>query len=455
MKFALVGAGEVGLVLCKHLLQADNEVVLIEKNAVLAKAVGEFLNARIVIGDSTLYGVLQKADLENYDAFIAMTNDDAVNLLSCSLAKAFGVKKTICRIHSDLIDDFSHFNYQAHFNIDYFIDTQHVCALELVKHIRAPHRVAVEQFSRGKIDIQSLLLDKNSTWAGKEIRNLGISSAARIGIIKRGDDYIIPTSSTVLYGDDLLTLAGESSVLDEIRMSINPKKQQGTRVTITSSNYVTIALLRLLNNPKFKIKVIEENIELCTNLSENYPNISVVNGSSSSLPLLLEEQVNESDYFIACSNDDEKNIIASLQAKKAGAKSIHIWINKEDYESVCDSLKRNLDISNLVLSKHAIIKDLSPILFQKEYQILEELHSSDYVLEIVEISIPSGTKIEGLTLDQISFPPCTVLLALNHKFSAKVPGAKDVLIGGDRVVAVTKQENRDALISLLTDKNII
>lgn len=452
MKCAIVGAGEVGLFLCKHLLQKDHELVLIEKNKALAKYVSDFLNARIVTGDATLVETLQKIELQTCDAFLAMTQDDAANVLACTLAKSLGAKKTICRIHHTLLLDTQNFNYQSHFGIDHFIDTQQVCAIEIAKYMRAPHRVAVEHFSRGKVDIQTLELSQHSTWVGKELQRLNLNGGIRIGLIQREGRYLIPMRDTVLQGEDLLTLAGDYIELSKLRAVINPKESALTRVVLFSASDVSLALLRLLNNPRFKLKVIEENLETCMELAENHPNISIVHGNATSLPLLLEEQISEADYFVACSNDDEKNIIASLQAKKVGAKNVHLWVNKEDYEAVCDSLQSNLNIDHLVLTKHSIVGDLDRILFPQPVSILGTLGEGEDATEILEIHLPSGTEIEGHTIDRIAWPERTILLVLNHRFHTKVPTAKDCLIGGDRVIAVVQKKHKNAIVRLLTTK---
>lgn len=93
MRFVIIGAGEVGLCLCHYLLGGDEEVILIERNEALVKKLSERITARLICGDSTLFSTLRQIDLPQVDAVLAMTQDDASNILSCTLAKNLALKK--------------------------------------------------------------------------------------------------------------------------------------------------------------------------------------------------------------------------------------------------------------------------------------------------------------------------------------------------------------------------
>ncbi len=450
MRFVIIGAGEVGLCLCHYLLGGDEEVILIERNEALVKKLSERITARLICGDSTLFSTLRQIDLPQVDAVLAMTQDDASNILSCTLAKKLGAKKTICRIHHERYNDTQLFNYQAHFLIDHLIDTQHVCAFKIAKYIRSSHKVAIEQFSRGKIDVQSIRLAEKSPWIGKTVLQLALKKHIRIGLIQRGKQYMIPDKDTTLQSNDLLTLAIDKTQLSGD--SIHPDNQQAVRITIFSASEVTFSLLQILYETQFKIKVIEPDLTLCNRLAERYPHISVIHGSATQLSLLQEEQIDASDYFIACSSNDENNIIACLQAQKAGAQHTLLWINKEDYDAVCDSLKQTLHIQQLILTKDCLINELENVLFPQTIRTLAVLGHEDNSPELIEVNVTSGSRVEGLTLDHIPWPEHTLLLVLKHQFYTKVPSAKDCLIGGDTVIAVVQKCKRQALIQLLTQK---
>ena len=154
MKIIIIGAGEVGHNLCTTLSAAGHNVTLIEQSEVRCETLDEEQNARIIHGNGSSARQLVDVDVASCDAFLAMTSDDRTNVISCSLAKGLGAKNTIARIHDETYSDNSVINYQLHFGIDLLVNPEAICAVELAKEIRSAGRVAVENFSRGQIEVQ-------------------------------------------------------------------------------------------------------------------------------------------------------------------------------------------------------------------------------------------------------------------------------------------------------------
>ena len=451
MQFVIAGAGEVGLGIAKTLLARGHQVVLIEKNSEVVRTLNDTLAANIIEGDLAFYSTLRKIDVSNCDAFLAMTQNDAANIMACHTAKLLGVKQTVCRLSLDFQQETQLFNYPAHFSLDHILTTQYSCAFAIAKILRSSHRVILEQFSHGAVELRALKVGSKSKLIGEKLIDLAISTDLRIGLIERGNTYFIPHRDTKIQADDVLTLSGTHEAIHEFSRAINPESEF-TNVTIFSAGPTCQSLLKLLQNPRFKIKVIENSLQLCQKIADEFPNVTVIHGDGTHLPLLQEEQINFSDYFVACSNDDEKNIIACLQSKKAGAKHTILCVNKEDYTLVCDSLSKQLEVDHIVTSQACIWKDLQPILFPQKIFTIETL-GEENPIEIVEIEIPVGADIEGLSIDHLSLPEHCIFLILKHKFRIKVPAANDILLGGDCIIAAVQKDQREQLIRTLTEKN--
>ncbi len=454
MQFVIAGGGEVGLAISKILLRRGYNVAIIEKNPDVVKNLSEQLSAHIILGDITFFSTLQQIDWPQTKAFLAMTQDDAVNLLACQLTKTLGAQRTICRIHLALQKEAQNFNYSSHFSLDNTINTQHSCAFSIAKFLRPTHRVTLEQYAQGFIELRSLMVEAKSPLIGKTLQELALNHDIRIGLIQRNQTYFIPSRDTLIQENDQLTLAGTNLSILNFSKHLNPLKTF-THVTLFSGSEVSQTLILLLKNARFKIKIIESSLETCQQLSDQYPNVSVIHGDATLLPVLQEEQIQTSDYFIACSNDDEKNIIACLQAKKAGAKHTILWVNKEEYEGVCDILASKIDVDHVISTQSCLWKDLESMLFPQSITSIDILGQDTlHPVEILEIEIPFGATIEGLPLHKIARPKECIFLILKHKFRIKVPSAQDILLGGDRIVAAIALEHREQLIQLLTHKDL-
>ena len=454
MKFVIAGGGDVGLAICRSLLQTGHTAILIEKNVQLVQELCETLTIQVIAGDVTFFSTMQAIPWQQCDAFLAMTENDAVNLLSCTLAKTLGCPRTICRIHIDLQKELNDYNYQAHFAIDSLFNTQMSCAFAIAKLLRGNHRVVLEQLTQGSVELRALNIGKKSNFISKKVQDLP-NFGIRIGFIQRKNEFFIPNRDTLLQENDRLTIAGDHASIVDFCHQADPHSDP-VYITLFLTNEVSHALILLLQNPRFKIRIVEASLEKCQRMAEIYPHISVIHGDATQLSFLQEEQIQYTDYFIACSDNEEKNIIACLQAKKAGAKHTILWVNKDTYEDVCDSLASKLEVDHIISTQSCLWKDLQPLLFQQTFSKIETLEAeTEHPIEIVEIQIPFGAKVEKLSLAQLNLPVHAVLLILKHKFRAKVPGAEDVLLGGDRIVAAVEQKDTDRLFQFLTQKTTL
>ena len=435
MKIVIVGAGEVGSYLCGMLSGHAHEVTLIESAEKTVSRADEQYDVRVVEGNGSSAEILKKAEVDGCDFFLAMTSDDKTNLISSSLAKVLGAGTTIARVHDQTYSDNSYLNYQLHFGIDMLLNPEALCAVELAKTIRNPGRVAVENFARGQIEVQQVQLAKKSK--------------IRIGAIQRADKIELPTSDSILEVGDWVTLFGPPDVMMESRINFNPDITENiVRVVLFGGGETSIALVRLLTNPRFKIRIIDSDREKCDYIAKKFPHVTVINGDATRLRLLEEEQIGSTDYFIACTKDDENNIMTGLQSSKLGAAHVQIVINKTDYEEILDRMKSTLGIELSVSPRIATVNEIMRYLSPEPYTELAELPNK--AGKILEIRVSGNSSQTGRLIKDIPLPLSTVFVALLHKFEAVVPGAEDIILEGDRIVVITKEDSIKELLNLFT-----
>ena len=85
MKFIIAGAGSVGYDVARHLIKAGKDVVIIEKNPVRAKFLENDLDCIVINSEVNSIQTLKDINIEDGDYFIAVTESDEVNLISCSI----------------------------------------------------------------------------------------------------------------------------------------------------------------------------------------------------------------------------------------------------------------------------------------------------------------------------------------------------------------------------------
>lgn len=448
MKLVLAGAGEVGSYLAGILSELSHDVTVIDHDAETCRRLDELYNVRVVSGNGGSAEILKQAEVDGCDYFLAMTSDDKANLIASSLAKALGAKTVITRIHDSTYADSSHVNYQVHFGIDFMLNPEMLSAVELAKSIRNPARVAVESFGRGQIEAQRFEIDEKSKYVGKRLQDLKLHPQVRFGYIAHGGEHDVPAARTVLDAGDIVTVFGPSNELYNLRTHLDPKSTgREHRVVIFGGGEVAVALLRLLNNPRFKIRVIEQDPEKSEQLAARFSNATLINGDGTSLRLMEEEQIGHADYFVASTSDDERNILTAAQARKLGCKHVQTVLNKSDYEDILHNMQDALGIEAFVSPRKVTAQEVLRYISEEPY--IELFRFPEHDSRILEIKVSEGSPAAGKMLREIRWPPHSVAVALHHKFQIRVPGADDSILAGDRVVVITREENVRELLKLM------
>ena len=224
-----------------------------------------------------------------------------------------------------------------------------------------------------------------------------------------------------------------------------------SRVVLYGATETTVALIRRLSNSRFKLRVIEPNLKKCKDIAELFPNVTVINGSATSLRLLEEEQIGSVDYFVACTKDDEENVMTCLQAKKLGAKNVELVINKPDYEQVIQNISSFLNITAAASPRRTSVAEIRKYLSNKDYLVAGSLKNGD--IEFIEMKVAENSWGEGKKLYELNLPPATIIAAIvDEQNNAKVPGANDIINAHDRLIIILEKKNIRQVVDMFIEQ---
>lgn len=452
MKTVLIGAGEVGAHMSDLLSRAGHQVTLIEMLAEAGTRVDEEQDVKVLIGNGSSAAMLQNAGIREADNVLSLTSDDRTNLVVCAVSKAMNPDIfSVARVHDQTYLEKGLVNYQQLFRADYLLNPEALAAVELAKVIRNPSRVAVENFARGEVEVQQVKVSDRSRYVGRSLKQIRLKS--KIGLLSREGIAAIPSGETILEKGDVLTLYGRPENLMEERQNLDPGSRQASiRVVIFGGSEIAISLVRLLNNPRFRIRIIEKEERLCRELAERFPEVTVIHGDATHRRLLEEEQIEAADHFVACTKVDEENIMTSLQAGRLGAKAVHLVTNKTDYETLLDELRDTMGVSSVVSPRRATASEISKYLTREPVIELCQLRGEDSGMKLLEVLVQKGSRASGKRLQdlQADRPSGSVFVAVVRDFRAFVPGGEDEIRAGDRVVTLVRESDVKPLVKLLT-----
>ncbi|MEO0651727.1 MAG: NAD-binding protein, partial [Planctomycetota bacterium] len=144
MDIVVVGAGEVGFHLAEILSREGHRVAVIDANANRIGHLRETLDVQAVEGDGTQAATLADAGVGRADLFIAVTDSDRVNMLTCPLARNLGAKRVILRLRDTSRLAGYYFFYKRALGYDVALSTDELAAPEIVRLVREQHALEVE-----------------------------------------------------------------------------------------------------------------------------------------------------------------------------------------------------------------------------------------------------------------------------------------------------------------------
>src|SRR3990172_8663609 len=101
MYIVIIGGGKVGFYLAKELVEANHEVLIIERNAAKCAEIQEELGEIVMRGDGCEAAIQEQAGTGRADLLLAVTGEDEDNLVACQVARhVFNVPRMVARINN-------------------------------------------------------------------------------------------------------------------------------------------------------------------------------------------------------------------------------------------------------------------------------------------------------------------------------------------------------------------
>jgi len=166
--------------------------------------------------------------------------------------------------------------------------------------------------------------------------------------------------------------------------------------------------------------------------------------------LLMEENIQEADAFIALTGVDEENIIAGLFAKMQGVNKIVAKVNEDSRAKMVEGLGIDSIVSAKTTTADAIMSyvrarqnSYSSANVETMYRLVDDR------VEALEFIIKDKTKYTDIPLKDLSLKPNNLIACIARNRQIIIPNGNDSLQVGDSVVIVTRdkkvQDIRDIL----------
>lgn len=446
MRVIIVGAGEVGYQIAKFLTYEGVEVVIIDRDGNRLRRISEELDIATIEAEGSDPSAFKEAGADNADLLLAVTNSDETNMIACLLGKAmFNIKRKIARIRNP--DYF--FNKEllgkANLDIDPAINPELESAEAVIRLIESPFASEIIEFEKGKIKVIGFKILQDSPITGKKLKSIKtfLKKDFIIGIIERDETVIVPSGEDILNVGDIVYIPVRKEEVEEVAQSLGVPVKPAKKIMILGGGRIGYYIASKMEN-KADIKIIEKDAERCKFLSKHLGKSLILHGDGADKQLLIEEKISNMDIYIACSNNDELNIMASLLAKKLGAKKVIALVNRTDYVSLAYNLGIQSVLSPRLITASIILR------YIRKGEILSLTAIAENKAEIMEALVSKDSPLIGRPLKDGIFPKNSILGAIIRDDRIIIPKGEDFIKEKDKLIIFTLKDSIKEVEKLLT-----
>ena len=358
MDIIIVGCGKVGSALAE-VLSDEHNVTVIDKNENLIESVINDFDVMGIAGNCLQTDVLEEANVDKANLFIAVTASDEVNILSCLIAKKMKARHCIARVRSPEFDKQPVF-MREELGISMMVNPDYNAANEIAKVMRYPAAINIESFAKGRVDLTEIRITSGSILDGVALSHL--SRRMRLDIlicaVQRGDELIIPNGNFVLRAGDKIHMTASHSNMVKFFKSISAayREKRVKKAVLIGGGRVAYHLAQQLIEMGIKVKIIEIDKERCLELSERLNKVDISCADGTDHDILEEEHVYDADAVVTLTGIDEENILLSLLAKNNGVEKVVTKVNRPSLIQLSDTLALDSIISPKTITVSQILQ---------------------------------------------------------------------------------------------------
>jgi len=440
MNIVIVGGGELGSMVAEQLISENHNLTIIEKSEKQAKFLNDSLDARIINGNGNEVKRLLQANIEKADLFLALSNNDDVNIICCGLVKKHSKATTIAKV-----ENYVHYfpgppNLPSDFGIDETVATKQLSINKIMELISEPDAMEHIHYIRENVKVIGTVINEKFYGNGMKLKDItsqnDIWQKVRIIAINKDNTVTIPGGEDVLNTGDKVYIIGRSNVLKEIIGLYFATKVKIKSVVIIGGNRIGREFAKRVVAEGRRVTIIEEDERVCERLTEELDNVLVINGSGTNQDILSDLDMENS--FVACvTGNDEHNIISAVLAKKNHA-----------YKAVCNI--SNVAVSSIINQVREIDSVFSTeslafgeiIRFCRKGDILSVTPVPYIDAETIKIKISKKIALLNKPLSKVKLPKGMIVGAIFRDDEVIIPYGDDEIKLNDIIIVFVLPESK-------------
>lgn len=202
-KVMIMGGGMVGFLTALELSKEIQDIKLIELNLDKCEELSSRLpdEVAVVNGDGRNSDFLHEEGINEYDAFVAVTGNDEVNILACVAARKFGVKRTVAEV-----ENIEYVRLAEEMGVNCVINKKSVSANRIFRLTLSENARFVRYMNVIDAEVVEFTAAPDSEITKAPLRDVAFPKDALVGGIYRNSDAFIAVGDTQVQAGDRVVI---------------------------------------------------------------------------------------------------------------------------------------------------------------------------------------------------------------------------------------------------------
>lgn len=200
---------------------------------------------------------------------------------------------------------------------------------------------------------------------------------------------------------------------------------------IMGGGRVGLALANILIDAGFDITLIESDEALSSEVAGELDAL-VIHGNGTSSKLLEECNIEDADYFIATTGNDEANLLSCILVRKYDVDTIIARVSNPDHEEAF----KEVGIHRVISPEISAARDLAQFVTNPRAAKITTLGEGD--AEIIEMTI-TNDKVVGKRFKEVSPTKEFIIIATYQSGKLVIPQPENTIARGEKVAILVKR----------------
>ena len=210
----LVGGGNIGLMLARHIEETNPDInlKLIEHDRARAAHAANVLERTVVLnGDALDADLLLEANVGETETVIAVTDNDEVNVVASVLAKRHGCLRAVSLINAQ-----TYAPLISALGIDAAVSPRELTVSSILQHVRHGRIRSVYSLRGGDAELIEVETLETSSIVGHQIGDANLPGEARVAALVRGRSVLVPRANITIEPHDIAIVYAPRDVVKKV-----------------------------------------------------------------------------------------------------------------------------------------------------------------------------------------------------------------------------------------------